>query len=218
MRVLGIGDKHLPFTHPKYLSFIKKIQKRFNTNATVDLGDVYEHNSISYHESDPSGHSAGDELILAERAVRPWKKAFPNQKVCYGNHDKLPYRQAQSNGIPRHMIRELNDIYNTPKWKWADEHIIDDVMYHHGKGAGKNAALDTAMKERMSVVQGHAHSWGGVQYTSSTKDMLFGMNVGCGIDIRRYCFAYGKKFSVRPTLGCGVVLEGKEAIFIPMPL
>lgn len=217
-RVLGIGDKHLPFTHPKYLAHCKKVAKRFNTNLTVDLGDVYEHNSISYHESDPDGYSAGNELRLAKKAVRPWKKAFPKQRVCYGNHDILPYRQAKTNGIPRHMVRELNEIYDTPGWNWADEHIIDDVLYTHGKGAGKNAALNMAINERMSCVIGHAHSFGGVQYTACTKDLLFGMNVGCGIDIKRYCFAYGKKFSVRPTLGCGVVLDGKEAIFVPMDL
>lgn len=217
-KVLVIGDKHLPFTHPMYLPFIKSVRKRYGTNATVNVGDVYEHNAISYHESDPDGRSSGDELVLAKREVRPWKKAFPDQKVCRGNHDNLPIRLAKTYGIPRHMIRELNEIYDTPGWDWADEHFIDGVMYTHGKGSGKNAALDTAMKERMSVVQGHAHAWGGVQYSASTKDMLFGMNVGCGIDIKRYCFAYGKKFSVRPTLGCGVVLGGKEAIFIPMPL
>ena len=56
-RVLGIGDKHLPFTHKGYLPFIKGVAKRFNTNITVDLGDVYEHNAISYHESDPDACS-----------------------------------------------------------------------------------------------------------------------------------------------------------------
>lgn len=217
-RVLGIGDKHIPFEHPKYLAFIKKVQKRFNTNKTVDLGDVYEHNAISYHESDPDGRSSGDELKLAAKAVRPWARAFPKLKACYGNHDILPYRQAKTNGIPRHMLRELNEIYDTPSWDWAEEHIIDGVLYTHGRGGGKNAALSMAQSERMSCVMGHAHSWGGVQYTASTRDLLFGMNVGCGIDIKRYSFAYAKKFSVRPTLGCGVVLEGKEAIFIPMEL
>mgnify|MGYP003146376024 CR=1 FL=1 len=217
-RVLLIGDTHLPFTHPKYLSFCKKIQKKYDCNKVGFTGDIYEHNSISYHESDPDGHSAGDELLLARREVKPWYKAFPKAFVSYGNHDILPYRQAKTNGIPRHMIRELNDVYGTPKWKWATQHVIDGVLYHHGKGSGKNAALNMAMSERMSCAIGHVHSWGGVQYTSSTKDMIFGLNAGCGIDIKRYCFAYGKNFSVRPTLGCGVVIDGKRAYFEPMEL
>ena len=74
------------------------------------------------------------------------------------------------------------------------------------------------MKERMSCAIGHVHCFGGVQYSSSTKDMIFGLNSGCGIDIKRYAFAYGSNFSVRPTLGCGVVIEGEHAYFEKMKL
>ena len=43
--------------------------------------------------------------------------------------------------------------------------------------------------------------------------MLFGLNSGCGIDIKRYCFAYGKKFTNRPTLGLGIIIDGEDAYF-----
>lgn len=217
-RILLIGDLHLPFTHPKYLAFCKSVKKRYKCDKVMFTGDIYEHNSISYHESDPEGYSAGDELSLASKAVKPWYKAFPEAKITLGNHDILPYRQAKTHGIPRSMLRDLNDIYETPKWEWATQFVVDNVMYHHGKGTGKNAALQMAEKERMSCAMGHAHSGGGVQYTASTKDMLFGLNAGCGIDIKKYVFAYSKQFTSRPTLGCGVILNGTEGHFIPMRL
>ena len=38
-------------------------------------------------------------------------------------------------------------------------------------------------------------------------------------DVDAYAFAYGKQFPKKPTLGCGVVLDGgRTAIFIPMDL
>ena len=49
--------------------------------------------------------------------------------------------------------------------------------------------------------------------------MIFGMNVGCGIDIDAYAMEYSRPFPKRPTLGCGVVLDGgRVAIFVLMPL
>ena len=42
------------------------------------------------------------------------------------------------------------------------------------------------------------------------------MNVGCGIDIDAYAFAYGKYDKNRPTLGCGIVFDSGNAIFVPM--
>lgn len=217
-RVLHIGDLHLPFTHPKYLAFCKKQYKKYKCDTVVFAGDIVDHHALSYHESDPDGYSAGDELRRTLKMIKPWYKAFPFAKITSGNHDDIPLRKAHTFGIPRSMVRELSEVYETPTWEYGLEFVIDDVLYIHGKGCGKNAALDTAMKERMSIAQGHSHSWAGVQFTTSTKDRLFGLNSGCGIDIREYAFAYAKKFSVRPVLGCGVVLDGVQPIFIPMEL
>ena len=66
------------------------------------------------------------------------------------------------------------------------------------------------------TVIGHVHSSAGVQYLASKRDLIFGMNVGCGIDIKSYAMAYGKNFANRPVLGCGVVQGGQDASFVPM--
>lgn len=177
-----------------------------------------DHHACSYHETENAAMSAGNELKQAQRMVRPWVKAFPKALVTIGNHDCIPKRKAKTYGIPQEMIRDLDEIYDTPGWTWELEFIVDNVLYIHGRGVGKNAALDTAMKERMSIAMGHSHCWAGVQFNTSTKDRLFGLNSGCGISIDEYAFEYQKKFSVRPVLGCGVVLEGIQPIFIPMEL
>lgn len=217
-RVLHIGDLHLPFTHHGYLKFCKSVYKKYKCNKVVFAGDVVDNHAMSYHENEDGAMSAGRELKLSKRMIRPWYKAFPKAHVTIGNHDCLPTRKAKTFGIPVSLLREYSDIYDTPGWKWVMEVVVDDVLYVHGKGHGKNAALDTAMKERRSVAQGHAHSWAGVQFSTSTKDRLFGLNSGCGIKVDAYAFAYQKAFSVRPVLGCGVVINGVEPHFIPMLL
>ena len=64
--------------------------------------------------------------------------------------------------------------------------------------------------------QGHTHANAGVFWMASPNDMIFGMNVGCGVDSEHLAMRYGKKYIGKPTLGCGIVINGKEASFIPM--
>jgi hypothetical protein len=47
--------------------------------------------------------------------------------------------------------------------------------------------------------------------------MIFGMNVGCLVDMKTVAFKYAKKFKFKPTLGLGVITEGVPQ-FIPMLL
>jgi len=219
-RVLGIGDLHLPFTHRKYLSFCKKQYKLWDCDRVVYLGDLVDNHAISFHENEFGHMSASDELREAQREIKKWVKAFPKADVCIGNHDCLPQRKAKSIGLPPQWIRDYSEVYETPNYNWDLSHRIQGVDYKHGRGSGKNAAINmaTAGATSRSTVIGHLHAFGGVQFAASEDNLVFGLNVGCGIDIRRYAFHYGKDFPNRPTLGCGIIDEGKEGFFIPMQL
>ena len=217
-RVLHISDLHLPFTHPKALAFCKKLYKTYKCDKVVFAGDIIDNHAMSYHESDPDGFSAGDELKEAKKMIKPWLKAFPKAYVTIGNHDAVLERKAKTFGIPKSMIRSLGEAYETKVWKWVLEVEIYGVLYIHGKCYGKNAALTTAMTERVSIAQGHSHAYAGVQFSTSTRDRLFGLNSGCLIDVDSYAMAYGKAFSVRPVLGSSVIINGVQPIFVPMIL
>lgn len=217
-KVLVVGDLHAPFVHAKYLSFCKSIYKKYNCNKVVFAGDIVDNHALSYHESDPDLYSAGHEMALAKKEVNKWVKTFPKASICIGNHDMLPYRQAKSNGLPMELIKDYMEMWETPNWNWSQEFIIDDVLYRHSKGSGKNSAINGAIAERMSLVIGHLHSQLGVKFTASKRDRIFGMDSGCGIDIRARAFAYGQDFNARPIVGAGVVIDGKYPISIPMEL
>ena len=217
--VLVIGDTHLPFCHKDYLEFCKGVYRDYDCKTVVHIGDEVDNHAISFHNSDPDGLSAGMEATHAQEGLNEWYKAFPEVTVIVGNHGALPYRQALANGIPKKFLRTYEEIWEAPDgWMWVHSAVIDGVLYEHGTGSsGKNAALNRAIDNRMSCVIGHVHSWGGVQYTANVDSTIFGMNVGCGIDNDSYAMAYGKPFTKKPTLGCGVVTDkGRRGIFVPM--
>jgi hypothetical protein len=219
--VLVIGDQHLPFGHNNYLDFCEKQYKKYNCSTAVFIGDIIDAHAISYHEHNPNGMSAGDELKAAINILKQWYKVFPNAYVTPGNHDCLIQRRSITHGLPSQLFKSFAEIIEAPKgWKFAHSFDIDGVLYTHGTGGGgDNAYMQRAMKYRQSTVIGHFHSSLGVKYMASHKDLIFGMAVGSGIDIKSYAMEYNKDFLNRPIIGCGVVLDnGRMGIPIPMEL
>lgn len=207
-RILIIGDLHEPFTHPNYLDFCLNQYENYNCNQVIFIGDIIDSHGWSYHEHDPDGMSSRDELSLAIKKVAKWYKAFPFADVCIGNHDRMASRKMFTAGVPQKWIRGYNDVLNTPKWNWVEAVEYDDVLYEHGEGS---KAFMKARNNMVSSVCGHHHTDSGVMWYVGKKFKVFGMQVGCGIDIKSYAVAYAKHFK-RQALGCGIVLGGHTAI------
>lgn len=217
-RVLCIGDTHEPFTHKHYLDFCRRIRDKHKCDTVVHIGDEVDNHAISFHEHDPDGWSPGHEAEAALAKLRAWYKTFPRCHVCIGNHGARHFRVAFKAGLSKRFIRDYAEAWDAPEgWTWKDEWTIDGVLYTHGIGSsGKYAHVLRAEACRQSVVMGHLHTGAGVQYLASSHDLIFGMNVGCGLDLDAYAMAYSKPFPRRPVLGCGVVIDGIEAVFEPM--
>jgi hypothetical protein len=218
--IVGIwGDLHAPFIHPGYLAFCRDTFDRFKVKRYVGIGDIVDSHALGFYDHDPNGKSAEDEAAAAAVTVAAWYAAFPNAKICIGNHDARHYRVAMKAGLPDRYLLSYAKVWRTPRWDWQLEHAIDGVLYEHGTGSsGKDAAFNRAVGQRCSVVIGHVHSFAGVKYHANPFSRIFGLNVGCGIDIGAYAFEYGKMFPVRPILGCGIVMDGDHAFFVPMPM
>ena len=212
------SDPHIPFNHPNYLQFCIDTFKKFGVGQVVCCGDLVDHHAISRFQSEPCAKGAYDELDMSIAEVAKYVKAFPKVRMCKGNHDAIPVRQAATVGIGERYLKSYSELLHLPKtWEIADEFIINDVLYKHGINCmGKDGAINSAIQERMSTVIGHSHAFGGCKYSANKRDIIFGMNVGCGIDIDAYAFAYGKYDKNRPTLGCGIVFDSGNAIFVPM--
>lgn len=217
MNRLIVGDIHLPFTHPFYFQFCKDVRRKWKCKETIFIGDVTDQHALSFHEHDPDGSSAGNECDEAARGLVKWHKAFPSSKVCIGNHDARSMRVAKKAGLPMRFLKDLATAWDTPTWTWDFNFMVDGVKYTHGATSGKYAAFNLAVANRCSTAVGHTHTYGGVTYHDNDIDGIFGLNVGCGIDRKRYAFAYAKDAAVKPSLGVGVVVSPTEAHFVPMP-
>lgn len=213
-----IGDLHAPFNHPNYIQFCIDAFKAHGVGQIVCIGDLVDHHALSKHPTEPCAMGAYAELDKALEQVELVVKAFPKAKMCIGNHDTIPIRQAATVGIGERFLKSYSEVLKLPKtWEIADEFVIDNVLYKHGVNCGgENGAINAAKNECMSVVIGHAHSFAGCKYIVNPRNIRFGLSVGCGIDVQAYSFAYGKALPRRPILGCGIVYNSGKADFVPM--
>ena len=217
-RVGIIADTHCPAEHPGYFEFVKETFNRWSVDTVVHIGDAVDMHRASRHPSEPGSMNIMDELELTKKSIKRWTEAFPNVLWCMGNHDAIPYRQAKSLGMPKEFIKPLHELLEMPAtWVLANQHVIDAVVYEHGVGsAGQYGMKNTALKYRMSFVQGHTHVGGGVLYSTGPRDTVFGLNVGTGCDASHISQTYACSYKSKQTLGCGIVLGGSEAYYVPM--
>lgn len=218
-RVLVIGDTHAPGMKTGYVRFLQRIADTYDINRVVHIGDLVDWASISYHEKSPALRNATQEYARAKKQVATLTRAFPQADWMIGNHDALSERQAITAGLPPNLLKDYADMWDVdwtvhPRFSKLQ---IDGVNYLHGDcgRGGQDAAFRQAKDNFRSTVIGHYHGQAGVRWWANPEFRVFGMSVGCGIDVNKLQFDYGRKFAHKPILGCGVVLNGKQAYFEP---
>ena len=212
--VLIIGDLHEPFCLEGYLEHCIETYYKYNCNEVVFIGDIIDNHASSYHETDPDGYSAGQELKLAISNIQKWYQSFPKATVIIGNHDRLIMRKAYSAGVSKMWIKDYAEVLGVPDWNFTESIEIDDVLYIHGEGGEARARV---RRDLQSIVQGHLHTKCYTDWIVGSKFKLFGLQVGCGIDHTKYAMAYAKE-NAKPAIACAVVLNGETPINIMMNL
>ena len=213
--ILVIGDLHAPFTLKKYLSFCREQQENYDCGTIIFIGDVIDNHYSSYHESDPDGYGAGEELDRAIDMIADWYHTFPIATVIIGNHDRLVYRKAYSSGVSKKWIREYKDVLNTSGWDFVENIELFGININHGEGGTARNRIKT---ELQSQVQGHLHTQLYTEYLVGANFIVWGMQVGCGVNNKSYAMAYGRHYK-KPAIGCGVILnKGTQPIAIPMKM
>ncbi len=224
-RVLVVPDLHAPAIHPKAFDFVRQIQDDWQTDRTVFLGDIWDAHAASYHQKELGTSRILDEADEAMEQLQPFFNHFNTGKVdcLVGNHDDLICRKAVDAEIPSEWIKPVKDILGMPKnWRVTERYgtvLIDGVAYRHGDaGAGGQTPAITQAKQAMrSTVIGHFHAAFGVNWYACDAMRIFGMSAGSLCDPTHLMQKYGKKFTKRPILGMGVVLDGTHAYAEVMP-
>lgn len=197
-----------------------RVRDQFKCDRVVNMGDEVDLRSFSTRwPLDPDAPNAGSELELAVESLEDYYKEFQHVELCESNHGIRIFKKAFASGLPRAVIRRYEEIFKHPKgWHYNDEGLtIDGVLYIHGDGFNQGSWRLAHQKLKQSVVIGHLHSGAGVVYSNTRKGRQFAFNSGALINPKHAAFAYGKHFIEKPVLGCGVVIDGEEAYFIPMP-
>lgn len=214
-RVLVIPDMHHPWCHPDALAFLRLVRDTYNITHVVCLGDEIDAAGYSRYPKDPDAPSAGKEMEEAIASLDPFYREFPDVMVCESNHTVRPWKKAFEAGLPASFLPTISRVLRAPDgWVWRKHWEIDGVFYHHGDMgvSGPTAHLMLMKKLKQSVVIGHIHSYAGVNYEGT----YFAMNTGCLIDPDAICFKYAKNLPIPVNLGCGIIINGKQAHFIPM--
>lgn len=210
-RILVISDTHYPFSIKGYEQFAYSIYKKYKCDTVIHCGDLVDFHAVdSHHEPEPDAKDANTELDEAIEKSRVLFKLFPKGILITGNHDLRVIKAAAKVKLTSRMIVPFKDLLNIPKgWEVCDTKVVDGVLYSHGEGySGAMAHRTKAQTEMQSCVIGHLHSFAGISYIANTNALVWGMNVGCGIDRNAYSMRYGSQMKFKPTIGCGVVIKG----------
>lgn len=219
-RILVISDMHIPYHHEDAFDFLKAIKRKYSPTRIINIGDEVDNHGISFHDSDPDLSSPGDELLDSQDYCQDLYKIFPKMDLVHSNHGSLAYRRSKAGGIPRHFIKDYNEILEVGHgWQWHEEILVNinhnqDILFRHQFSAN---VLKAAEQLGCSCVQGHYHSKFEIGYTSSPRSLNWGMTVGCLIDQKALAFEYNKLQHKRPILGAGFIDHGIPSL-IPMYL
>ena len=98
-----VGDTHFPFCHPGYLNFCYEVFNKFQCSEIIHIGDEVDNHAISYHESNPNGHSASKESEEAQKQFGFLMDAFEFGAPPHGGFaigfDRLMMLLTQSESI-----------------------------------------------------------------------------------------------------------------------
>lgn len=224
MIVLAVPDPQCPAMRPDFPDFLSDQKRAWKPDKIVIMGDLVDNHCINYHEKSPNADSGRDEIAKTRDQIKTLEKVLGTADVLIGNHDALPQRKAMTLGIPQDYMKQPWEVWETNKFKWLPrylKHEIDGVIYAHGDFGSRRGAANPAFQNAKdwwkSVVQGHWHANFEIKYEANEKALIWGMQVGCGMDHDHYASEYGKQLSKKPILGCGIVYD-KSPILEAMKL
>lgn len=210
MRVLILGDPHLPVPDWDLLKEAYEFNKTFKAHKIVCVGDLTDQKTWSKYGRDTDDVGNNDEWASTVAQAQALAKLFPKMEIIIGNHDIRYFKAANSAGVPSQLVKSLSEALPIKGWKWHDTSrgplMLDKVGYIHGDEQS-GSALAKACFLGYSLVQGHDHK-GTLEYAQhpQRKAPVWGMSVGCTADLQGPGMRYAKKM-LRKAFSCFAVVE-----------
>lgn len=227
-KILHISDMHLPYEHKDMLKFLAAVKKKYKPDIIIQSGDFVDNHAISFHDKHPDNPNPGRELDMAIAKIKQVAKLFPKMYITVGNHDALPYRKVQKEGISSRMMKSYRDMYEAPDgWEFYDEvrlvmknrgakyYALPDVSFRHDF---KSTLYKGPSNEWMCCVQGDAHSRFGTVFGANPHAIHYHVYSGWLGQPGHPAFDYTKKFrQTKFFLGVSII-EHPFPIQVPMVL
>jgi len=220
--ILVCGDFHAPYHHKHTIEFLQDMHAQFKCDPTIiHDGDLFDFHAMSRHIHECDAAAPDEEYAKALAFSANFSKAFPKGVLVLGNHDLIPQRQMQTLSLSEKLLKELNALYGLSRgWEIHKLYYVIkkwDILVEHGiNSGGVNGALNSAIYKRCSFVQGHMHAEAGVKYSANHNSLIFGLNTGCLCDNTALAQRYAKYVKKKGILGCGIIYNNSNAIFVPM--
>jgi len=218
MRVLVIGDTHLPWIDWRAATALARFCSEYQPDIIVQVGDFIDAQAWSKHPKHTDSLSPDHEWNLVEKASSRFHSLFPSDTRLYiieGNHDRRHKMRALEASIPSQLVRPLSAMFPFENWIWWVQQkplTLDGVDYVHGDELAGNAHTKASRCGR-SIVQGHLHSDAGLKYIRSFHRMTFGLDVGCMMDLKSIAARYANKRLLRSWIGWATVTDGVPQLF-----
>ena len=209
---LIIGDLHIPFHHVDSWRWLTAIKKKYLNKQSIvlSIGDEVDGHAISFHDKDPgipfSPSSELESCIETIHMKGGLHELFPKLILLDSNHGSLVFRRAKKGGLPLHYLKELKDVYETPKWSWYDEVYLKtrqgNIYVCHGRSS---ASGKLAGSLGCSTIQGHYHGKFGVTWYSNGSQSRFCCYTGCLVDSKSLAMSYGRLHLQKPIMGSTLI-------------
>ena len=217
-RILVFTDPHFPYQHEKTFEFLEEQRDRFQPDRIVCVGDLVDFYGLSNYAKDPDHpDSFVSELVKIKANVKRLSNIFPKMRIVMGNHDMRFRRAASGAGIATSMLRPFSEILGAPKgWRFYDDSCqirVDatgrKILFAHHRGA--NVKL-VAQRLGQSIITGHQHSKGYIDYFKSGKKSLYGAVCPNLISDEGCPFSYAKLMDINPIQGLMLIENGQPRI------
>jgi predicted MPP superfamily phosphohydrolase len=223
VKVVALGDTHHPWANRECLDAALGVIERFQPDAVVQIGDLYDLYSFSRYAGSMNLCTPKEELTRARSdAEAMWKavQSLAPKAACYqihGNHDSRIFKMVASKAPQLEAVLDMLDAHSL--WRFdgvettggeRDELELDGNLYIHGyrkmgehlKYFGKN------------VVLGHLHK-GYVIYQRYLGETRWEMNCGYLAQSTAPVMAYTSTKTSDSTTGLGII-DGMGPRFIAL--
>lgn len=187
-RILVWPDWHLPYHHKKATAEAVYFAKQYKPNVFVDLGDMFDCNSVSSHDPNPSKHlrfvEERDEGLAELDKLLAVLPRNCDRHITMGNHEDMLRRYVWRRAAALDGLVSFDDPFGLTARKFTitpHRHMLKVGKVHFSHdigGAGQGAAINALRRVQGNVVQGHNHRAVLVYETNARGKSHFGCSAG----------------------------------------